>query len=136
MKTMRFALLLFFVTALVSTLSSCKGKDDPAPTAASKITDLLDAGTWQIQAVSVDGVAHTDLFTNMKLTFTATGFTTVNGGPVWPSNGTWTFTDKDATAFTRSDGIVVTINQIDNSNLILSLTWTKTTLGGRVNSIS
>jgi hypothetical protein len=135
METLRLVLLLG-VAALLATLSSCKG-DDPSVTEAQKITNLLTGSPWKIQSVTVDNVAHDELYPNLSVTFTSTGFTATNGLLVWPTTGTWTFTDKTATTFSRNDGVEVTINEISDTRLVLSLTWTKTTLGGgRANSLS
>jgi hypothetical protein len=126
---------MIFAGCLVVVLSHCS-KDNPSPAEEKKITELLTSGAWKIQSVHIDGVPHDELFEDLNLTFTATGFTATNGDAVWPSSGTWDFTDKTATSFTRNDGIEVVIEEITDSRLVLSLMWAETLLGGgRVKSI-
>ena len=140
MKTLKYIWSSAFV-ALLLTIASCGGGgDDPTPatdTEAQKVTSQLTSGTWKINSVTVDGINKNDLFTNMTIVFTSSGFTTTNGGVVWPAIGTWSFVDPTAKAITRSDAVTVSLDAITDTSLTLSLTWTKTTLGGgRINSIA
>jgi hypothetical protein len=130
---------LFIVFSAALILSGCGSKSDPAPaqTAQEKVTATLTGGTWKINSVTVDGADKTSMYTNMNLTFTSTQYAALNGGAVWPSSGTWTFTSTDATAIQRNDGLVVTLQEATSTSLKLGLTWTKSTLGpGRVGSIA
>src|SRR6478609_10455468 len=88
------------------------GGDDPNPsppeqTAAQKVTAKLTSAAWKVGTVTVDGTDQSALFKNFTITFTSTGFTTVNGGAVWPASSNWTFTDTNATGFARGDGVTV-----------------------------
>ena len=88
-----------------------------------------------MQSVSVDGLDQTSVYKGLALNFTATSFTSTNGGVVWPASGTWSFTSTDATAIKRDDGIQVNM-VVTDTTLKLTLTWTKTTFnGGRVESV-
>jgi hypothetical protein len=49
---------------------------------------------------------------------------------VWPSTGTWIFTDAEKKSITRDDGTVVNLQSISDHELTLALHWNKTTLGG------
>src|SRR5688572_12373818 len=124
MKIFRIAFLVVTV-CLIATLSNCSKGDEASPSEVQQVTEVLTAGAWNIQSVFVDHVAHDELFQDLKLTFTANGFTAINGASVWPSNGTWQFTDQTATAFVRGDGIEVMINEINDRKLVLTLTWTE-----------
>jgi hypothetical protein len=76
------------------------------------------------------------LFTGMTLKFTATNYTTTNGGVVWPASGTWTFTDDIAKKIKRNDNLEITITEITDASLKLTLSWTAGTFGsGRVASV-
>ncbi len=120
-------------------LTHCGGSksNDPAPvTEPQRVTSLLKTGTWKVQSVTVDGTDQSALFKGFTLSFTDAGFASVNGSAVWPSSGTWKFVSDQATSFTRDDGLVVTIQTVSSTQLIISLVWTKTTLGpGRVTSV-
>ena len=77
----------------------------------------LTAGTWQMSSVTVDGVNQNALFTGLTLTFTATGYTAVNGDPVWPASGTWSFADADKKTIVRNDGVTVNLESISDNSL-------------------
>lgn len=110
--------------------------DDPV-SETERVTSLLTAHPWKVSSVTVDNVSQSALFTNFAITFTATGFSTTNGAPVWPASGTWSFTDDNARAFTRGDGILVTIADVSSSALHLELVWSEGTLGsGKISSIA
>ena len=137
MKLVKPLCSLFVLIAML-TFSHCshKKKSDPQPpTQVEKVTTLLTASTWSLQSLTIDGVADATFFQGLKLTFTSSGFTAVNGAPVWPSSGTWSFTDATAQSFKRDDGTVVTIENISDSALQVSLQWTETTTA-RVSSVS
>ena len=139
MKTIIKSILGVMVLSGVLLLSDCGSKSDPTPAAATepqRVTGLMKTGTWKVQSVTVDGTDQSALFKNFTLSFTDAGFASVNGSAVWPSSGTWKFVNDQATSFTRDDGLVVTIQTVSSTQLIISLVWTKTTLGpGRVTSV-
>jgi hypothetical protein len=126
-------LIIYTLAIAMMVLVSCGGgKKDASPT----VETMLTTGTWKLKTVTVDGVNKNDLFSNFSLSFTPTEFSSVNGAPVWPTSGTWAFASADKKTFTRNDGLVVTLNAITETELTLTLTWSKTTLGGgRVASI-
>lgn len=137
--TKRFSLRLAItcLLALVALLSSCK-KNDPAPslTALEINSSLITSGSWKIQNVTIDGVDQSTLFTGLTLSFTSSTFTTSNGNQVWPASGTWSFINAEATKVLRSDNIEVTLGEISETKLVLSLPWNKTTFtGGRGSSL-
>lgn len=123
-------ILMFFILNVMS----CK---ETAVDSKDTVSALLRSGKWKLNNVTVDGVNKNDLFTGLEITFTTANYSSLNGDPVWPISGTWIFTDDNATAITRIDDLIVTIQSLTASNLTLALNWKKTTLGGgRINSIS
>ena len=138
MKTIVKSIIGIMTLSGMLLLSHCGKKSDPTPavTEPQRVTSLLKTGTWKVQSVSVDGTDQSALFKNFTLSFTDAGFATVNGTAVWPASGTWKFVSDQTTSFTRDDGLVVTIQNVSSTQLIISLVWTKTTLGpGRVGSV-
>lgn len=125
---------LIVVVALIINLSGCsKGSEISKQ---EEVTAALTSGQWKIKTVIVDGVDKTGVYKDLSLTFTATGFTTTNGGVVWPASGTYTFTDANATVLKRNDGLEIQIQEATTTSLRLGLTWAKTTLGaGRIESV-
>ena len=138
-KTRYITLLLSLLTLaiMIVQLTSCGKKSDPAPavSAQDQVKAQLIANPWKLQSVSVDGVDQTSVYTGFGITFTGSGYTTSKGGSVWPASGTWTFANTDGTDIKRDDGLDVQI-LVTATSLKMTLTWTKTTLGGgRIESL-
>ena len=127
------AVLLYMGAHLIS----CGG-DDPVqePTKGELALKSLTASSWNVKSVTVDGVDQSTLFKNFTITFSSANFTTTNGGVVWPVSSNWSFTDDNATGFSRSDGITVQLKEITDTSLKMSMAWSKNTLGpGRIESV-
>lgn len=134
MKTM-FRLSNAVVLCLIFFLNSCK-KEDPAPSAEEVNTKLLTSSGWKVQSVMIDGSDQTSLFSGLVLTFTASAYSATNGNLVWPASGTWRFANAEAIKVLRSDNMEITLVEINESKLVLSLLWNKTTFaGGRSSSL-
>lgn len=116
------------------------GDDDPVPqepSAQERVTTLLSSAPWTLSGVTVDGLNRTSAYAGLTLTFTGSDFTTTNGRGIWPASGTWAFTSENATAFTRNDGVVVTIQTINANLMRLSMDVEENSfLPGRVNSLA
>lgn len=128
---------IVILSILVIQISGCKSKDDnPTPSATDAVkAKLTAANPWNIQTATVDGVDQTALYKGLTLTFTATGFTSTNGGTVWPASGTWLFNNTEGTSIKRDDGLIIAI-EVTDTTLKLSYTLANTTLGGgRVESL-
>lgn len=138
-RNLIYVLLSVFALSATMTISSCKKDDDPGATEIN--LNRLTAHNWNLVKVTVDGVDKTSLFSDLALQWSkANTFSAVNGGVMWPSTGTWSFTDDSGkTLFVSLNNIgdvEVTIETLNNTSLVISLFWDKTTLGeGRVRSI-
>jgi hypothetical protein len=131
--TLIAALPITLISLLVN-FSGCSS--DKAISKQEEVTAALTSGAWKVKTVTVDGVDKTSTYKDLSLTFTATSFTSTNGGVIWPASGTFTFTDANATAIKRNDNLEIQIQEATATSLKLGLNWTKTTLGsGRVESI-
>jgi len=110
--------------------------EDKPLLATESITNKLIAHTWKINRVSIAEVDQTALFQGMTLVFTASSFTSVNGGVVWPGSGTWKYTDETGKAIKRGDDVVVNLVEVSDAKLQVTLTWSKNTFApGRISSI-
>lgn len=126
---------LLLLVAIIS-VSGC-GSDDEDMKETDRVQAILTDGAWNLQTVTVGGTDQTALYAGLQVTFTATGYTSVNGDAVWPATGTWQFTNESATVIKRNDDLVIDIAEILDNKLVLELTWTKTTLGsGRTASVA
>jgi hypothetical protein len=112
---------------------SCSGDDEPSK--ADQVRSKLTSGTWKIQSVTIGEEDGMEFFEDLALTFQKSNFTTVNGGPVWPASGSWDFTNDQATAILRGDGVEVTLVSVDETTLECTLYWNETVLGGRVKAV-
>ncbi len=110
-------------------------KSDPSPSVLDETRTKLMANHWKIQDVSVDGVDQTPIYKGITIQFGESSFATSNGGAVWPSSGTWSFTTDDGTFMKRDDGVEIKV-EVTEAKLKLSLLWMKTTFGGgKLNSV-
>lgn len=129
-------LLLAFVVMSASMLTSCEEDKDDSSNEEVVKAQLISA-TWKVSSVTVDGANQSNVYAGLNVSFTSSGFTSINGEPVWPSSGTWQFTSDDAEAIRRNDGLIVEIISISDSQLKLGLTWEESTIGsGRSASVS
>ncbi len=134
-KPLMLALASLTLIVVLTQLTSC-GKSDPVPSAQDVVKGKLINTTWKIHDVTVDDVDKTSIYTGLTLQFTAADYSSANGKPVWPTNGTWTFTSADAKTIKRDDGIEITVDVSSDNVLKLSLNWPTSTLGGgRASSI-
>lgn len=138
MKSLIYIFLSAFALSATLTIMSCKD-DDPGATETN--LNHLTAHNWNLIKVTVDGVDKTSLFTGLALQWNKNQtFGVTSGGVIWPSSGTWSFTDGSGKTLFVSlnsiDDAEVTIETLNNTSLIISLHWDETTLGhGRVRSI-
>lgn len=135
MKFIRNILTVGLILTLFVFPSCDEGTEGPSE--EEQLTELLSAGTWKVSNVIVDGVSKKEMFTDLTIKFTKSDFTTTNGGPLWPASGSWSLVDATAKTIKRNDDVSITIETLTDNELVLSLNWTKTTLGkGRVESVA
>ncbi|WP_373493346.1 hypothetical protein [Aquiflexum sp.] len=119
-----FSLLIIFPLLF----SSCGEDPSDPPQTQQEITRLIMVNSpWKMTKVTVDGFDQTNVYRDLVLTFLNTQYTSVNGKGVWPETGFWSFDNTEATAFLRSDGLRVEIQNITETSLRLSLDWDETT---------
>jgi hypothetical protein len=138
MKTNRLITPLIIV--MFVSFAACK-KNDPSPTETERVTKLL-TGNWGLASssgVTVDGLDVTqDLFPNFSITFSENTLATTGTTPVWLRQDTWHFKDESATVIIRGqDNKEITLENISEHELVLTLTWDQTTYdGGRSRSVA
>jgi hypothetical protein len=145
-STYSFKSMTLLLCLLLVTYSSCKDPVEPPPppepTAAETTTALSKGAAWVMSGVKVDDVVL-DLYKNLNISFSADAdgkngkYTSVNGGKVWPANGTWTFKNADAKAMVRDDGLEITIEALTATSMTISFTRTGDTVfeAGRTNAV-
>jgi hypothetical protein len=132
----RLILTIALLAFIPMIFSSCSRDNDPVPSQQELVTQKLTASPWVLQSVTVDGFDQTGTYSGMTLSFTSTGFTSVNGRGVWPDTGSWTWRNEEATSFSRNDGVIVSIQDISNTSLRIEMDWDETTfIRARTSSI-
>lgn len=111
---------------------------DDDPTAEEKFMEQISY-TWSATVITLDGAALTGSFENFSITFkNDKTFTTQNGNaPIWPASGSFTLATASSTPgfnLNRSDGVLVTVEELSSNALVLSLQYTAA--GGRTASVS
>jgi hypothetical protein len=136
MKLQLKPMLVVAILLMLSTLAGCKKKGDEVSIEEANLRRLI-AKPWTVVSVKVDGVDKTDQFEGLTITFTRTGYNTVNGNIVWPALGTWSFTNDQASAFIREDDTTVAIKKLTDTELEVEFEWASTIFGpGRGSAIA
>ena len=112
MKQLSNLLAALVFASLVIFMSCGGGGGDDGPTIVEEKTELLSK-EWTVNAseVTYDGGTEGD-WSGFKLTFTANGSYDTDGVPsgyedVWPSSGSWEFTDDNASDIQRDGEIIM-----------------------------
>lgn len=133
---MKLRILLCFILALPLLFSNC-GEEEL--TAEEKVTNLLVSGTWKpvANSITIGGDDASSLFIGFTIQFTKNQITTTGTTPVWQRVDTWQFKPgSQAQVIIRgSDNREISIDEITNAQLKISIEWDKTTYGGRVKSL-
>lgn len=132
---MRVKIIVKIVTICFA-LVLANGCNEDEPQTPNEITEeLLKAQVWKLTETKIDGVVS-DIYDGLTLSFGTKSYTTTNGGKLWPASGTWEFVGDNGDKILRDDGLVITIESINASQLVMSFTWNSTTVdGGRVGSL-
>ncbi|MCH6200757.1 hypothetical protein MMU07_14320 [Aquiflexum sp. LQ15W] len=129
-----YSLVFSMMLVLTLALSGCGDEvETPQPSAQDIAREKLTSATWKLTKVTVDGVDQTNVYKDLTLTFSNTAYSSTNGKVIWPSSGSWTFDNDQATAIKRNDGLEISIQNLTNSSLRMGLDWESTSIGtGRV----
>lgn len=132
---------IFSILLIISfaTYMGCKKKGtDPQPDPlADRLEELMNNGSsWEVSEVTKDGYDVTDQFNGFKLTIGEFTYTTVNAlESAWPSSGTWSFYENDASTILRDDDTIIYVG-ISGGQLTLTFSVDDLSTGGRFNGIN
>ena len=130
MKTQTYILATLF---LVLTLGlACNGVDGE-PSAQELAFEKL-SGSWDISqggSIVIDGHDASANFEGFALSFTETGYNTLNAGELFSATGTWTWADEEAQMIDLDDGKLVTIVSLTETEFVFSFQFSGA--GGQVN---
>ncbi|MGE0588711.1 MAG: hypothetical protein AB7O48_09065 [Cyclobacteriaceae bacterium] len=128
---MKLSGLLILLLALPLLSTSCK-KDDPDPL-EERIKELT--ASWKLGTVTNNNQDVSDQYTGFTLTVAGNNYTTTNGGNPWPASGSYEMRADNLNTIIRSDGTVITIDEISSSTLVLSFNHASLSTG-RVNGVT
>ena len=135
MKKLSFTIFGFLAILALVLFQGCNGDDEE--TAQERTLKILQSKNWTVSSVVVPANTATDEsdWQNFAVSFTATNMST-SGHPtgaqaVWPS-GTYTVSEG-GNSITRSDGVVMSLNPISDTNFTAIFTVPEgTEIGGRI----
>jgi hypothetical protein len=136
-KSAACACILF---SLASLLGSCSEETELSP--EEKVRKLLTSATWKPASgapITLEGIdVQDELFSGFTIKFTKDRVITTGTSPVWLRDDTWRFKGgSNATVLIRGmDDIEISIVEVSNSQLKLTLEWDQTTFEpGRLASL-
>lgn len=134
----KMKIVLKYLTLLLASLSLffCQCSKDTPLTEKEKVTAIMtSAGAWVDPVVTVDGIDHSDVYRDFRISFAATTYSSTGGAPVWSSSGTWVFVDDNATRI-KMDGSRDVEISASGEFLELTFQWDEDTFEpGRKSSI-
>ncbi len=113
------------LVSVIGFLGACGSDDDTTPPDDLAQQTQRLAKTWAPGAITFEG-APAEGFDGFVLTFNANGtYTATNGSPVFQGSGSWEFPNSNLNVVELSNGRVLNITQLNDSNLNFD-----TTVGG------
>lgn len=115
---------------LILTIIGCKTEVNVTPTEQAQ-KDLVNAlqGTWTTSEVRKENTVISD-FVAFSLTISDKSYSTENGSPVWPGNGTFDFKSPETeNEFLRQDGRLFTAS-VNNGSLTITIVYQEETARG------
>ena len=99
--------------------------DKPEETPQQKASKILLSGSWKLSggSIKVDGKDESTQYPGFSLSFTKTGYTSIQGGKLFNASGTWKWkdgkTDKLITLGTKE----LTITELTSSKVVFKFTF-------------
>ncbi|NVJ46377.1 MAG: hypothetical protein HWE07_04590 [Cytophagia bacterium] len=118
----REIITILIILGLILLAFSCN-PDDPIEPSLQDLTYENLAGEWalgQFSSIKVDGADVSANYPGFSLSFAEGTYTTTNAGNLFSPNGTWEWTDTDATQVNLDDGKVISIQSLTTSKFVFS----------------
>ena len=109
-KSIIIILLLIFI-------ESCGNSESPS---AESVRINALAASWNVNSITNDNQNVSALYSGFSLSIDGLNFSTTHGGNAWPSSGSFSFENNNLDELLRSDGTVISIDEISSTKLILS----------------
>jgi hypothetical protein len=113
----------FLAILLVGLFSACKrNQPEPNEDTQNQIIEALQ-GVWSLVEVRKDNVLISD-FANFSLIISDKSYSSQNGTPVWPANGSFDFENQESEdQFIRQDGRLFTAKVTNINTLIITIIY-------------
>ncbi len=115
-------------------MAACDDADGDGGIDAQQLQLEKLKGTWSSQAVTLDGFDITG-FENFTLTIGDKTYQSTNGQGVWADSGTWDFKGTSIATIVRDDDVEISVNLVNDSEMILSFQFIDPNAGGRHSGI-
>jgi hypothetical protein len=128
--------IINFLVIVIVAIQIISCGSDPAKESEEIVFLNKLSNAWQVNAVDIDGEDATGAFDGLAITFTDTKTLTVINpvDPIWPATGSFTLVKSgDTFSIDRNDGVIITILELTETSLIMSLNYSA---GSRVSSVS
>jgi hypothetical protein len=142
LKNVKMLIHSVTVLSLVMILGTvgCSDDDNDPPsisTDVAEVFELISAAEWKISELRIDNDISST-YTGLTLSFGEGTYTSTNGAGIFPASGTWVFPSTDAEQVVLDNDLEMDILEISETSLVLSLEWTKNTIGtgGKSESVS
>lgn len=133
MKAIRIIITIAILVSFEVKFAGCSKEETLTPNQQTE--QLLSRQLWELTSVTIDNISS-DLYSGLTISFNSTTYTSLNGGAIWPASGSWSFLGEKGDKILRDDGLEITIETINASQLVINFIWTKTTsTGGRFYSL-
>ena len=137
MKKIKLTVLNIFALVVLLVFQNCPGSDPESPKDVT--TNILTSKTeWTVSSVNtpLNSATDDDMWINFKVSFTKTNMTITDhptgASAVWPS-GAYTVSEDGKTITRQSDGVVMSLNPITETNFTARFTVPDgTNIGGRI----
>jgi hypothetical protein len=113
-------------------LTSCGGSDEEVIDPKIEVAGKLKAHEWKLSSVSVGGIDKTEIYEGMTINFATSGYTAASSNPIFLPSGSWSVESETKLKITPAgeEPRELTIIEITDSSLKISVEWDETTMGG------
>jgi hypothetical protein len=134
MKTSKYIASLMLMGILF--IAACGGEEKET---AEQVFMKQLAGSWQMTSADFDGKDVSASFPGLLIDIGSSKTIAVQNAvpPMWKANSTFTL-EKAGTTFLlkREDGLIVSVDQINETKLVLSFLYDADAMGGRTKGVT
>ena len=118
-------LMICAIAFSMFSLLGCGGGDSAPETPQQKVSETL-LGSWRLSgggSIKVDAKDESAQYLGFTLSFTETGYSTINGGKLFKARGTWKWKDDKTDKLMLLGEKEITITKLTKSKLAFTFTF-------------